>query len=618
MLQFHADSYHGTRQALKSMNQTHLRFFAASLLALIVFTGNWAIAQPNILWIIADDFSPDISAYGTPGISTPNLDQLVSEGVSYTSAYSTAPVCSVSRSSFVTGMYATTLGAHNHRALSGSKVSLPSGVETVMKHFQDAGYFVSNSNSNVSGNGKTDYNFTGGQSTHFDGNDWRDRAPGQPFFHQVQVFQPHRSSSGFDFANNDPAREAALDLPDYYPDHPIARADYANYLAHAETMDQRVGTVLNRLASDGLADDTIVIFTADHGRPHVRDKQWLYEGGINVPLIVRDPFASPTLAGTSNDNLVSLIDLAPTSLAAASIPVPSNMVGEDFLDPTFNGKDEIYATRDRSGNVIDRQRAVLVKDYDQFGVTGDFKLIRNFNPDTSYMHDEMESVYKFAEYPVHTLMRDLNAKGLLTPEQANFLTFSRPEFELYDISADPNEFYNLADDPAFAQVLADLQNRIATWMVNTNDQGGSFDPDAAGLFNAREANLASRYASMGLPADAPDSQVLAWWANRLDVTPTDGDLNGDGLINMTDWIELRSNMGMDTSLLDIFDAFSRGDQDGNGQIDGSDFVIFKTAYELANGSGSFATLVANSVPEPSSILLIAFATAGFAFKRRSA
>lgn len=600
------------------MDQVHLHILAVSLLAASLFSSNCATAQPNILWIIADDFSPDLSAYGTPGISTPNLDQLVSEGVSYTSAYATAPVCSVSRSSFVTGMYATTLGAHQHRALSAGTVALPSGVETVMKHFQDAGYFVSNSNSNVSGNGKTDYNFSGGQNAHFDGNDWRDRAPGQPFFHQVQIFQPHRSSSGFDFANSDLTREAALDLPGYYPDHPIARADYANYLAHSETMDQRVGAVLSRLASDGLAEDTIVIFTADHGRPHVRDKQWLYEGGINVPLIVRDPNASSNLAGTLNDSLVSLIDLAPTSLAAASIPVPSNMVGEDFLDQSFDGKEEIYATRDRSGNVVDRLRAVLVKDYDQFGIAGDFKLIRNFNPGTSYMHDEMESVYKFAEYPVHTLLRDLNAKGLLTPEQANFLTYIRPEFELYDISTDPNEFYNLADDPAFAQVLGDLQNRIATWMVNTNDLGGGFDPDAAGLFNAREANLASRYASMGLPADAPDSQVLAWWADRLDVTPTDGDLNGDGLINMTDWIELRSNMGMDTSLLDIFDAFSRGDQDGDGRIDGSDFVIFKTAYEAINGSGAFATLVVNSVPEPSAILLIPFAGVGFAIRRRSA
>jgi len=164
--------------------------------------------RPNVLWIIADDLSPDLGCYGTRAVSTPNVDRLASQGVRFTRVFTTAPVCSPSRSAFITGVYQTTTGTHEHRTLGpkpelGEVMPLP----TLMKR---AGYYVTNT-------GKEDYNFAHGKL--YDEGHWRRRKPGQPFFAQVQIKEPHRPFT----ANRDPRRSATLELPRCYPDHPIIR-----------------------------------------------------------------------------------------------------------------------------------------------------------------------------------------------------------------------------------------------------------------------------------------------------------------------------------------------------------------------------------------------------------
>lgn len=502
-----------------------------------------ASAQPNILWIIADDYSPDYSANGTLGVNTPNIDALIATGANYTNAFATAPACSPSRSALITGMYQTSIGAMHHRTIT--KSPLPAGVNPITTYFKNAGYFTANGNSSLSGNGKTDYNFQFSFSNLFDGNDWRDAPADTPWFTQVQIFNPHRN---FIDENTSCCRHNQLELPAYYPDNRLVRSDYADYLADVENLDTKVGTVLARLEADGLADNTIVFFFGDHGRPQLRDKQWLYDGGLRTPLVVRDPTGAFAGAGVEDNNMVSLIDVAAASLAVAGITVPAHMQGVNFFDPSFTGRDAIFAARDRQGGVVDRVRSIQV---------GDMKLIRHFYPGTPFMLDEMESnTYKYNQYPEHVLMKVFHEYGLLNEDQAKLLADSRPEYELYDLSTDPDEFDNLADDPAYAATLASLQAQLNQWITETGDMGGNFDPDAASqqannLNNAKASALASH----GLPADTTDLAYTIWWANRLGLNIQDGDFDVSKAFDLNDIymidVELAKAAGERDDVFDI-------------------------------------------------------------------
>jgi len=218
-------------------------------------------SPPNILWIIADDLSLELGCYGDALVKTPYLDGLAAEGVMYRNAFSTAPVCSASRSAFNTGMYQTSIGAHQHR--THFKEGLPEGIKILSHYLQEAGYFTSNGSGNKTDKkGKTDFNFL--VDNPFDGGDWSQREQGQPFFAQIQIFDPHRPFVGDPENPIDPAK---VQLPPFYPDHALTRKDWALYLESIQVLDKKVGGIVNRLGKQGLAYNTIVFFFGDHGRP---------------------------------------------------------------------------------------------------------------------------------------------------------------------------------------------------------------------------------------------------------------------------------------------------------------------------------------------------------------
>ncbi|MCX6932652.1 MAG: sulfatase-like hydrolase/transferase, partial [Verrucomicrobia bacterium] len=276
-----------------------------------------AAPPPNIVWIIADDMSPDTAAYGVRDVKTPHLDRLAAEGRRYTRAYATAPVCSSSRSAFILGTSQIITGLHAH------DVERPQPLPPPYRHLpellREAGWFVTNAaapgamrNGRVITKAKTHYNFAHDPAQMFDGNDWRQRRPGQPFFAQFQITEPHRP---FPIPETyDTAALAALKLPPNYPEHPLLRRDWYAYQRSVETVDQRVGAVLAQLEAAGVLENTLVFFFADHGRPMPWGKQWLTVEGLQVPLLVRGPGLTP---GSVESRLVSLIDLAPTALARA-------------------------------------------------------------------------------------------------------------------------------------------------------------------------------------------------------------------------------------------------------------------------------------------------------------
>lgn len=439
-------------------------------------------AKPNILFILAEDIGPQLACYGEPLVATPNLDALAARGVRFKRAFTTAPVCSASRSAIMTGMYQTSIGAHQHRTWQWNKKPLPVGVRTITDYFRSAGYFTANlaagpgkakknatadapgaNLTGASGAGKTDYNFL--VEKPFDGHDWSQRAPGQPFFAQITISESHKGP-GWVFARSKDAPiphvdAAKVKLPPYWPDHPVAREEYANFLDAIALMDSYVGELLARLERDGLAQNTIVVFMGDNGACLFRSKQFLYDGGIHVPLLVAWP--DRRRAGTVDDRLVSSIDVSAALLGFAGVTPGPVFQGRDFLAAGATPRTEIYAARDRMDESTDKMRAVR---------TARYKYIRNYYPAIPYMQ---RNAYKERQYPAWNLVKELAAAGKLSREAALFAAPAKPIEELFDVQADPHEVRNLATDPAHAATLRELRGRLDAWLVETNDRGTAIE-----------------------------------------------------------------------------------------------------------------------------------------------
>jgi len=463
--------------------------------------------RPNILWIISEDTSPDFRCYGNELVETPNLDKFASQGIRFTKAYAACPVCSPSRSAFCTGMWQISIGAHNHRSHRQDGYTLPEPVKVITEYFRQAGYYTCNSGgTDFKRKGKTDWNFNVDKA--FDGIDWRDRKPGQPFYAQVNLHLTHRV---FVRDKERPIDESKVKVPPIYPDHPVSRRDRANYLESIQVLDRQVGKVLKRLEEDGLADNTIVFYFGDHGYPQVWAKQWLYEGGIHVPLMVRIPEKLRKRLGISGDegqvrdDLVSLIDVGPTSLWLAGIEVPSHIQGKVFLGRNRQKRDYVFAARDRCDETVERIRCVS---------DGRYKYIRNYYPDRPYTQF---NAYKKTYYPVLTLLEVFNEQGKLNPAQAKFMGKGKPREELYDLQADPFETKNLAEDNKYDKIRKRLSSVLDAWISQCNDAGAK--PESEKTVNYWKQVAQKRYKSnmkkRGFSVPVSNVEYLKWWEKRL-------------------------------------------------------------------------------------------------------
>jgi len=431
-----------------------------------------AAKRPNILWLIAEDLGPELGCYGTLQVWTPNLDQLAAEGVRYTRAYTTAPVCSASRSAFMTGMYQTTIGAHNHRSHRDDGYALPEGVRVLTDWMRAANYFTANlvnlpEPCGFKGTGKTDWNFTYSGSP-FDSANWADLKLHQPFFAQINFQETHRKFHGPKQADPDKVL-----IPPYYPDHPVTRKDWAEYLDDASELDRKTGLVLKQLETDGLADNTIVMFFGDHGQAHVRGKQFCYEEGLHIPLLIRWPknFPAPKQIkpGLVDDRFIEAIDFAPTVLDIAGAKRPAKTQGRIFLgDHAGAPRGFAFGARDRCDETVFRLRTVRDARY---------RYIRNFTPDRPFLQ---ANEYKEKSYPVWNLLKELHAQGKLTPAQESLCQPTMPAEELYDLESDPHEIHNLvpSDKPEHQSALKRLRGLLEKWIGDTDDQGGVLEPTA--------------------------------------------------------------------------------------------------------------------------------------------
>ena len=454
-------------------------------------------SRPNILWIIVDDMSANFSSYGETLIETPHVDRLAGRGVRFSNAYVTAPVCSPNRSAFITGMYQTSIGAHHHRSGQGElKIHLPDGIRPIPELFQEAGYYTAITgwpNRDRRSVGKTHYNFEWDPAM-YDGPDWGKRQPGQPFFAQVHLpggKHRGRTLESFDQisarvekllgSRTDPAK---VQLPPYYPDDPVIRRDWAAYLDSVRLTDKFVGDVVERLKEEGDYEDTVVLFMTDHGISHARGKQFLYDEGLHVPLVVAGPTIEP---GQVRDDLVEHIDIAALSLGLAGIEIPRHMQARDILGKDYQRRTAIFAARDRCDETVDHIRALRTERY---------KYIRNFLPDRPHLQPNR---YKDGKEILKALRRAHGA-GTLNEMQELLFAPTRPKEELYDLTEDPFEVRNLATDPKHQAQLGKLRKRLDGWIKRTKDRG----PESEAMYDSNMAVFAD-----SPNADAEQARILS-------------------------------------------------------------------------------------------------------------
>jgi N-sulfoglucosamine sulfohydrolase len=423
-----------------------------------------AADRPNIVWILGDDLGCELGCFGDRIVRTPNIDRLAAEGVRFTQFHTTAPVCSASRSAFNVGLYQTTTGTHNHRSHRKDGYRLPSGVRLITDRFREQGYFTCNVRGiadGVTGNGKTDFNFVAEKP--FDGTHWNQRKSGQPFYAQVNFTAPHKGPAFVEARKRkslvDPAK---IEVPPYYPDHPVVRDEMANYLDAVQLLDDQVGVLLDRLKQDNVLDNTAIFFFGDNGRCLIRGKQWLYDYGTHVPLIVRWPGVA-TPATVRNEPCVSL-DMTASTLAAAEISIPGQFHGRPLFGPAARPRDFIVTARDRCDETIERIRAVR---------DGRYKYIRNFMPERPYTQP---NAYIEKEYPTQRVIKELHAAGKLNATQALWMAPRKPPVEFYDTRSDPFEVRNLAESREHAPLVARFAGRLDDWIAQTGDRGAIPEP----------------------------------------------------------------------------------------------------------------------------------------------
>lgn len=430
--------------------------------------------RPNILILMAEDLSPRIGAFGDPVARTPNIDGLAAQGARFPNTFTTAGVCAPSRAAHITGMHQAAIGAQHMRTSSrpegGYLAVPPPQVKAYPELLRRAGYFTMT-------NGKLDYQFSkygagSGPFTIWDHEgadpDWNRRGEGQPFYALINFSMTHESRM-FE-ANVTEQREkgweavtdpADVSVPPYYPDTPVVRRDLAVLYDNVHEMDRQVGRWLRRLERDGLVDDTIVIWTTDHGDGLPRAKRDLYDSGIRVPLVVHWPerWRPASLEpGSWDRRLVSFVDFAPSVLRWAGVEAPEYLHGIPVLADSEAQRDFVFAAKDRLDEMPFHER--IVRDHR-------FKYLVNHRPG--------EPGGKPLRYREQlATMRELHRwfeSGRMSAQQA-FWFEPRPREELYDLAVDPHEVNNVADDPAYADALERMRAAMAHWQDRVDDLSG--------------------------------------------------------------------------------------------------------------------------------------------------
>ena len=425
---------------------------------------------PNILVITCHDLGDYLGCYGTP-VNTPNLDRLAQQGVTFKKHFATATVCSPSRGSMWTGCY-----PHTH----GLMGLVPRGWEIDVEHCPHAASILKSAGYKTHLFGLQHEHWDpyklGFEEVHHVRSDFCDdvtpvfidwlkekRELEFPFFAAVGFFEVHRMGS----ASQGPSKESIGQLPShfkrdvyqradpkkveirpYLPDMPELREEIADFYGSIEFMDGKIGEILATLGEAGLAGNTLIIFTSDHGASFLHSKATLYDGGLKVPLVLRLPGILP--AGQEVSELVSNVDVLPTILELTGLSVPDHIQGVSFLDlakgQSTSGRENIFAEKNYTV-YFDPARMVRSKGY---------KYIRN-----GLRKGFFDFVLPEIEMSQASFRNNI--------EVFKFYDSRRVQEELYDLKSDTAEMINLTADPDYQEVLTIMRSILDDHMEETVD-----------------------------------------------------------------------------------------------------------------------------------------------------
>lgn len=440
------------------------------LLALAVLTiPSYARELPNILWIVSEDNGSNwLGCYGNRDAQTPRLDAMAAEGVRFTHAYSNAPVCAVARSTILNGAYAVCQGTEHMR----SRPVIPAAFKSYVSYLRESGYYTTN-------NAKTDYNFAGNDRAIWDACSvkahYKNRPEGQPFFAVFNLEITHESNLFPAVVKKNrqngtiPATPrldvSKLTVPPCMPDLPEVREDIAIYHDCMTALDRKVGALLDELKKSGLADDTIVLYYADHGGAVARGKRYLEDTGVRIPMILHVPEKwrklCPFKPGSAADELVAFVDFAPTLLSICGLERPAQMQGRAFLGEKRIAPPAdhcVFLFADRFDDTDGMRRGLT---------DGNYKYIRCFTP---WVPAAPYSFYSLGQ-PSWAAMRKAWEQGKLEGYHKALWESPQPVERLFDTRTDPWEIHNLAADPAQAERLALFRDRLKTQMNQIRDTG---------------------------------------------------------------------------------------------------------------------------------------------------
>lgn len=436
--------------------------------------------RPNIVWLVTEDNSARwLRLYDENGAPMPNIERLAAQGLVFNHAFSCAPVCSVARSTIISGCYAPRVGAQYHRRQEA--VPMPDGVRMFPYYLRQAGYYTTNCN-------KEDYNFTPAEKEGvWDESSarasYRNRRPGQPFFHVQNYTGTHESclhpggmKDYYDKTKTDPA---SVRLAACHPDTETFRHAYARYLDRHREVDEQMGRFIRQLEEDGLLEDTFLFYYGDHGGPLPRGKGYVYNHGLQVPMVVYIPprwkHLAPATARSRVDGFVQFIDLSATVLNLAGVDIPKGIDGKPFLGTgvslaELNARDLSFAYADRFDEKYDLVRTLR---------KGRFHYMRNYQP---FNFDGLYNRYRYLQ-PAYQEWRELHKGGRLNAAQSQFFN-ARPAECLFDLAADPDEVKNLADDPAYADILREMRGLLQRQVKSMPDL--SFIPEPVFLAEGKD------------------------------------------------------------------------------------------------------------------------------------
>ena len=440
----------------------------------------------NVILILMDDQSADLSYLGTPGLSTPNLDRFIGQGVYFSNAYTTCASCAPSRSSILTGMFPHSNGhwrntitptmrhpdiAYSRESSIVDQVRIDESITTMIEILRDQGYYTAITHKfHLSPPWK--YPFEVRNPVQYDHQEFErvisemiQQSGERPFFIMANIEPPHRSFRGKQFFKDmfvegrlyDPDIEA-IRVPDYMPDIQKVREDMQEYYASVQVSDACAGGILRALEKSGRKQETLVIYTSDNGMPMYRSKASAYPAGTNMPLAITGPGIEHAQVC---EQVVSLTDLMPTMLDALQLPIPTTVQGES-LWPWLSGSgglpDRDYVFTEYNSHGPDLREA-----FPQRAVTdGRWYYILNLEPGKSQkMPDDLlgAGAWRNEAYPAI-----LAAAGEY-PDKVKLLTDMiegrRPAEELYDLQSDPWAMHNLAGNSAHGAVLAKLRRLVS-------------------------------------------------------------------------------------------------------------------------------------------------------------